>query len=331
MTKRAAITGATGLLGANLADHLLSEGYEVKACKRKSSKIDHLSSLNIEWHDAPLDDESAMSDVFADCDVVFHCAAAVSIVKKRTPILVNANILGTEHVINAVKKSKARLVHTSTVAAVAISENGEPSDESATYNFDKFGLADGYSTTKRDAEEAVLRAVKEQDLNAVVINPGYMFGAYDARPSSGALIRDVIRGRVPGVTSGRNNFADVRDVARGMRLAYEKGKTGERYILAGHNMHYADILSLIAKVGEVKAPKMNLPKSAAMLTGYFYDLKERISGRADVLNSNTIRWAYEKNFVFSSEKAKKELGYNISPLDESIGICIDWFRDNGVL
>jgi len=244
MKRRAAITGATGLLGANLADHLLSEGYEVRACKRQSSKIDHLSKLNIDWHDAPLDDEQAMAEVFEGCDVVFHCAAAVSIIKKRTPTLINANILGTEHVINAVKKSGARLVHTSTVAAVAISESGEPSVETATYNFDKFGLADGYSTTKRDAEAAVMRAVKEQKLDAVVINPGYMFGAYDARPSSGALIRDVIKGRVPGVTAGRNNFADVRDVARGMRLAYEKGKPGERYILAGHNMHYSEILTL---------------------------------------------------------------------------------------
>jgi len=324
--KRAVITGTTGLLGANLAEHLLNENFHVVGCRRQSSKIDHLAHLNIEWRDAPLESLKALKETFEGADVVFHCAAAVDIVKARTKTLVEVNLHGTERVLKACESVKVpRLIHTSTVAAVGVGD-GHPSTETQPYNFEKFGLADGYSTTKRDAERAALRFTKEHDLNVVVVNPGYMFGAYDIRPSSGALIRDLILGRVPGITAGRNNFADVCDVARGMRLAFEKGKRAERYILAGHNLSYEEIIHTIAKIANIKAPTWKIPRALASAMGKVYDLKEKLRGRSDILNSNTMTWAYEKNFVFSSEKAIKELGYRISPLEDCIERCIDWFR-----
>src|SRR5262249_59889495 len=75
-------------------------------------------------------------------------------------------------------------------------------------------------------------------LDVVIANPTYMLGPYDAKPSSGKLVVEIVRGKVPGWTLGRNNFVDVRDVARGMILVAEKGRRGGRSIPGGPNTRH---------------------------------------------------------------------------------------------
>src|SRR5262245_50232044 len=141
----AVVTGASGLLGGNLAIELIAQGHHVRATRRGRSHVTHLEDFPIEWVTADLQDEDALARSFVDADVVFHCAAQVSIVRRVTPELRAANVDGTQRVLKAVRKGGAkRLIHCSTVGAVGLSEDGRPCDESATWNFDKLGMADGY-------------------------------------------------------------------------------------------------------------------------------------------------------------------------------------------
>ena len=96
------------------------------------------------------------------------------------------------------------------MGAVGLSEDGKPCDETATWNFAEHGMDDGYVTTKRQAEDLV-RAAAAEGLDAVIVNPTYMFGPYDRKPSSGKMIVEVAHGKIPGLTPGWNNFVDVRD------------------------------------------------------------------------------------------------------------------------
>jgi dihydroflavonol-4-reductase len=221
-----------------------------------------------------------------------------------------------------------RLVHTSSVVAVGLSTDGRPCDENATWNFDTEGLVDAYAITKRRAEETINDA--RDRIDAVIVNPTYMFGPRDARPSSGRLIVDVVKRRVPGWTPGRNNFVDVRDVARGMIPAWEKGRRGERYILAGHDMTYGDVMGLIARVAGVTPPRVKVPRFAASLLGKWGDVVERC-GKEPIVNTTQIRYAFTNRFRFKSEKAARELGYTISPLEPAISDAIAWFRANAML
>jgi dihydroflavonol-4-reductase len=328
---RAVITGATGLVGSNLAIQLLELGHEVRCTKRGSSKIDHLKEFPINWVEADINDQESLVKAFKKSDVVFHCAAQVSIKPNVTPALVKNNIDGTRSVLDAVRKAKVpRLVHCSTVAAIAISENGKPVGEDKAWNFDKFNLNDGYSSTKYESQKLVLDAAAK-DVDAVIVNPAYMLGPYDPRPSSGKLIIDVVKGNVPGVTDGVNNFVDVRDVCRGMIAAWKKGKRGEMYILGNKNLSYQEIMVLIAKVAGVKPPQFQLPRMLAMAAGWFGDIKELLTGRDALVNSVTVRYAYCKNYIFSSAKAKRELDYKPGPLEDAIRDAIDWFRKQGML
>src|SRR5262249_14538889 len=152
--------------------------------------------------------------------------------------------------------------------AVGLTTTTTPSDETATWNFDRHDLSDAYAITKRQSEDVVERAT---EIDAVVVNPTFMFGPRDARPSSGQLIVDVVRHRAPGWPPGYNNSVDVRDVARGMIAAWHKGKRGERYILGGHDMTYRDVMRAIARVAGVRPPLFRVPERIAWLIGKYGD------------------------------------------------------------
>jgi dihydroflavonol-4-reductase len=326
----AAITGASGLLGSNLAVELLKQGHQVRATRRGTSKVSQLEGHAIEWVTADLSDTAALARAFTGADVVFHCAAAVSVKAKVTPELRESNVGGTARVLEAVQQAKVkRLVHCSSTVAVGLSEDGQPCTEASPWNFEKYGLADGYVTTKHLAEELVMAEAKK-GLDVVVGNPGYMFGPMDVRPSSGKFILEVAKGKTPGKSSGFNNFVDVRDVARGLMLCWQKGRAGERYILGGENVEYGQMIDRVARVAGVKAPRFYVPKLLAAPIGWVGDVQEAM-GKEPLLNTIALRHAYGTRFIFSCAKAERELGYTHGSLDVAIADALAWFRQAGML
>jgi dihydroflavonol-4-reductase len=325
------VTGASGLLGGNLAIELCRRGHFVRAIRRSPASAQHLAGHMIEWVAADLDDVRALMAAFEGAEVVFHCAALVSILRRTTKEIVAVNVDGTRRVIEAVRAMRVpRLVHCSTTAAVGLSEDGKPCTEDGRWNLAEHGLDDGYATTKRAAEGVVREAV-ESGLDAVVVNPTFMLGPYDAKPSSGRLILAVVEGKVPGHTAGRNNFVDVRDVARGMILAAEKGRQGERYILGGENLSYEEVFRTIASVAGVPPPSWRVPRIVAAAIALGGDLQHWLSGVEPLVTSVSVRWGYTTTFQFSSAKAESELGYTHGPLGPAIADAIAWFRGHGML
>lgn len=326
------VTGATGLLGGNLAEALREAGHSVRCTRRATSKTGHLDHLGLEWVEAELGDPEALTRAFDGADAVFHCAAAVSIERAVTPTLQRANVDGTRHVIDAMREASAgRLIHCSSTVTVGLSpDDVTPCDETAAFNFAEYGLDDGYVITKRAAEEMV-REAAGQGLDAVIVNPGFMFGPYDVGPSSGKMIIDVVRGRVPGMSTGRNCFVDARAVARGMIAAWEKGQAGERYILGGENRGYGEMFRAIAGVAGVKPPRFVAPKWLATIAAVGSELHGKLTDRSPLVNRNTIAWGYCSRFIFTSAKARRDLGYDPGSPDEGVQAALDWFRANGRL
>jgi dihydroflavonol-4-reductase len=319
----------SGLLGGNLAVEAIARGHHVVATKRAGSKVEHLADLPIEWRAAELGSRESLAAAFAGADVVFHCAAAVGVTREVTRELRDTNVTGTQNVIDAcIAANVKRLVHTSSVVAIGLTTNGVPCDETATWNFDREGLLDGYAITKHQAEDLVHAAKHKVD--AVIVNPTYMFGPRDARPSSGGMIVKIVQRKVPGWTEGYNNFVDVRDVARGMLAAWQKGRRGERYILGGHDMTYRAVFEQIAEVAGVKPPRFRIPIPIAKLIGRAGDFIEA-RGREPIVNSTQIRYAYTDKFRFASRKAHDELGYVYGPIGLAIADALGWFRSHGMV
>jgi dihydroflavonol-4-reductase len=115
-----------------------------------------------------------------------------------------------------------------------------------------------------------------------------------------------------------------------MLLVAEKGRTGQRYILGGENLTYGEITQRIAQIAGVKAPSWYVPRALAAPLGWIGDFLEAVGG-APLITSATVAFAYCPDFIFSSDKARRELGYTTGPLDEAIRDAIEWFRTRGML
>ncbi len=327
---RIAVTGASGLLGANVAAAAVAGGHEVICTRRGSSRADAVADLPITWAEAPLSDVEALRAAFTGCEAVVHCAASTSILPHVTPELDEANVRGTAHVLHAVTAAAVRrLVHVSSTVAVGVSEDGAPCTEDSPWNLAAHGLADGYATTKRQSEDLVREAVAAGRVDAVIGNPGFLFGPRDARPSSGTMILEVASGKALLAAPGRNNFVDVRAVAASLLRMIEAGRTGERYILGGENLTYLEMFGKIADVVGARRPLGSAPRLVAMGVGLGGDLVQRLTGREQSVTTNTVRWGYHPGFVVSSDKARRELGHAPGPVEDAVRAAWDWFRATG--
>lgn len=326
----AAITGATGQLGANLAERLHQEGWTVRATRRGSSKVDHLADLPLQWFEAGLDQPEALARAFDGADAVFHCAGDLALPRRPTPSQIATNVTGTGNVLAAARRASGRVVHVSTASCVGLSVNGALVNEEATYNFEIEGLDDGYSLTKRDAERLAIAAA-EAGQDVVIVNPCFLFGPRDARPGSGRVIIELARGKIPALPSGVSNFVDSRDVASGMLLAWQRGISGQRYLLTGENRPWATMFEHIAAILGVRAPRLRTPDWATMMVGYLGDLGQAVVGRELTVNSVAARWSTTKRYQFDGGKARRELGYSSRDPDEGVRAAVDWFRQAGML
>ncbi len=325
-----AVTGATGLVGANLVTLLREHGHRVVATKRHGSRTDLLDGLGVTWVAAPLSDPDALARAFDGADLVFHCAAAVSIRRRVLPWITAATVDGTRHVIDAMARAGAgRLVHCSSTVCVGVSDDDAPCTEESAWNLQEKGLADAYNTTKHESE-LVVRAAAADGFDAVIVNPGFMLGPLDQRPSSGRMLLEVVNRRIPSVPPGRNSFVDVRDVVAGMLAAAERGRPGERYILGGHNLTYGDFWSRVGALAGVKPPSGAVPRALALIPGVIGDLTEYFHDRDPFLNRPAVRFGYERGFIVSSDKAARELGYTLRPVEEGVVAALEWFRDHGL-
>jgi dihydroflavonol-4-reductase len=176
-----------------------------------------------------------------------------------------------------------------------------------------------------------VRAAAVHELDAVIVNPAFMLGPRDARPSSGAMIVQVVRGRVPVWTSGYNNFVDVRSVARGCVMAWLRGQRGRRYILGGENLTYRDAFTRIARIAGVQPPRWPAPRLATLAAGYLGDAYQAATGREPLFNSVAARYAYTDRSQYTSARAEAELGYRAGTLDPAITDALAWFRSHQMI
>ncbi|MCC7355653.1 MAG: SDR family oxidoreductase [Anaerolineae bacterium] len=323
------VIGATGLLGGNLTRQLVEQGEEVRVLarprqRRKPSAID---GLPVEVVAGDVTDLESVRRALYACRHVYHAAGLLGMGSGEWAQYRRTNVEGTANVCRAAMEAGVeRLVYTSTASAVGWSVDGNPVDETAPWNFDRWPVP--YIVTKREAEVLVIELVS-RGLPAVVVNPTYCFGPWDAKPSTGTLLRVAATGLLAAVPGGGANFVDVRDVARGHILAMARGRVGERYILGGENLSWMEFFRLAAQLLRVRPPRFVFPRWLGVLGGYWADLLARL-GMPMPISANGMRTFYVRHFV-SSEKAKRELGYRPSSARTAIADAITWMREYGYL
>lgn len=307
------VTGASGFVGRHLLP-LLTPNHRVRALVRPGQELP--GDVEFEPVEGRLDDREALARGVAGADLVVHLAALVSFRREDRAAMQRINVDATATLAALARAAGVRrLLHVSTISAVAYRDGPEIVDETAPYNFAP--LAIGYCDTKYEAERAVLGEV-ERGLDAVIVNPPSMFGAGDPRKGGdGSLITAVLEGRMKFAAPGGINVANVEDVCGGILAAIARGRSGQRYILGGENLTGRELAERIAAVAGGVAPKRSMPRPVVRVAAAALGLKERLLGSRLPLTSEILRLA-PRFLWYSSAKAERELGWRAGRVDPGI-------------
>jgi dihydroflavonol-4-reductase len=324
------ITGPTGLLGHNLIRLLVSEGHRIRAIVQPQAPVNFLLGLDIEIIPCDIVTDTALLDkAMEGCDAVIHTAALTTVSPARSPLHRLVNVQGAINVMEAALKNNVkRYIHVGTANSFGYGSAGRPGTESCAYNSGKYGL--DYTDSKLEAQQIVLDYVKSRGLSAIVVNPTYMIGPYDAKPSSGAMIVAVCTGKLKGYSPGGKNCISVKDVSRAISNALTHGKIGECYILGNENLTYKALFEKVARSAGVDVPSLKIPALAVKAWGLAGSLYERVAKRKTMLNYPMARIACDCHY-FNAEKAVRELGLPQTPLEQAIEEAIQWFASNGYI
>jgi dihydroflavonol-4-reductase len=320
------VTGATGLVGNNVVRQLVSRGQSVRVLVRgRGQTVDRaFAGLPVERRSGELDDARSLEAAADGAAVVIHSAAMVHCGWRHLDEMREVNVAGTRRVARAARLAGARLIHVSSVDAIGLRPDGRPADEETPPG----GMPEcPYVVTKREAEAAVLEEV-DRGLDAVIVNPVYMVGPWDWKPSSGRMLLEVSAGKGLFAPPGGNDFVDVRDVAAGILAAIERGRTGRRYILGGHGLSYLEAWRIFARVTGRMQPLGMAPPAAVRMAGWLGDAVSLFTRRERPVNSAATAMSMLAH-NFSTRRAEAELGYTYRSFEATVQDAWEWFLERG--
>ena len=325
------VTGGTGFIGSTLVRHLLSDGHEVRVLVRHKKDSFLLENLNVEIINGDVTSVRAVEKAVRGCDMVFNLASLYAFYpfwKKNPKAIYKINVQGTVNMLNAsLKYGVKKFIHTSTIATIGSEPDGKPSDENT--RFEDHG-ASHYARSKYLAEQEVLKFY-QQGLPAVILNPAIVIGERDYKPTpSGDVIVKFLNRKYPGYFDTLWSVADADDVARAHIIASERGRIGERYILAD-NRYYSlrETFQILEKITGISAPRFEIPYW--LLLGFTY-LEEAFSHfvlrRKPLMPTEGVKFC-KMSIPYNNAKSIRELGYRPTPFEETLKKAVLWYRKNG--
>ncbi|MDP2892028.1 MAG: NAD-dependent epimerase/dehydratase family protein [Bacillota bacterium] len=317
------VTGAAGHVGNVLARRLSEKGEKLRLLLSPTSNEKALSGIDGEIIRMNTLERQKVREAVRGCRLVYHCAGVIDIAGTNSKRMKDSNVLGTKSVVDAcLQEGVERLVYVSTIHVLEEAPRGSATTEVLCK--DDREVVGLYGKTKLEATNYVLDAVKK-GLNAVITYPTGIIGPYDFKGSElGTQIRRYARkNHLQLYLNGGYDFVDVRDVADGLILACEKGKTGQGYILSGQKLTLKEILDTVEQCTGFKNPKFCVPVWLAYFGGCFTPVFSLITGRKAVFTIYSIK-TVRSNSQISCRKAREELGYSPRPVTESIRDALVW-------
>ena len=327
------VTGATGFLGANLIRALIARGDEVHCIVRKPNIC--VEGVDVQLHTIPLKDHPVeverLAKVMQGCSVVYHVAGIFDPSPGGADRMVDLHVFATRALLRAAEKAKVeRFVYCSSSITVAYGNKSNPGIESQYFDaFAVYGtsgpLIDYYRSKLQG--EALVRGWKSMD--SVIVNPDYIIGPYDVKPTSGQLILSMSKSWLPVYPKGGKCFLGAHDCALAHIAAAEYGKTGERYLLGGHNLSYQEFMTKVSCVVGSRPPKIPLPRMALSLAGKIGSVASSVDPhRFAGLEPHVLLSMHEERSR-SAEKMITELKVTPRPIEESIQEAYQWFVRHG--
>jgi dihydroflavonol-4-reductase len=312
------LTGGTGFIGGEIARQLRGRSDDVVCLVRNPAKGEAAAALGCELVAGDLGDAAAIQGGMEGCDAVIHAAAIyeVGIAAKRRPAMWEANVAGTERVMTAALAAKVpRIVYVSTVGVFGNTRK-EVVDES--YEHPEQSFTSYYEETKLEAHKLVKRMIAEQDLPAIIVQPGGVYGPGDTSQVAD-LLEQFFAGRLPLLPFPELGIcmSHVEDIAGGVLLALEKGRLGEIYVISGPATTMREAIETVAAISGRRAPKRDLPTGLMKAMIPIGPLVGKLMGQPPNLRE-LISSGDGVTFWASYGKAARELGYAPRGLEDGL-------------
>lgn len=320
------LTGGTGFLGKNVARALSARGHEVRLLARAGSNLAGLPAGDIVRGDVC--DAASLRGAAEGCQAILHMAALVKMWVPEREVFDRVNVEGLRAALAAAEGVGARLVYTSSFMAIGPT-GAAPADESQIHPGHSF--RNDYERTKAQAD-VIAREAAAAGRDVVLLYPGVVYGPGDRTAGNIVvnMIADHLRGRFPGIIGPGDrlwSYAFVEDVAAGHVDALEKGRAGERYLLAGENVSMNDFFRLLAEASGVPAPRLHIPYAAAGALGWMLYAWAELTGMEPLLTHEVVG-VFREHWSYTSAKAQRDLGYRTTSLRDGLRRTLDWLRSD---
>jgi dihydroflavonol-4-reductase len=320
------VTGATGLIGTHVVEHLVAEGHDVVALTRSRSNASHLPD-EVAVAEGDITEKGSMRDPMTGADGVFHLAAwfYVGPGPRETETAERINVEGTRNVLELMDELDVRKgVYTSTVG-VYPGTGGRTVDESIDPERPTFAV---YFRTKWEAHYDVAKPMMEDGLPLVIVQPGAVYGPHDKRyGSTRGAFRDYLQEDLPAIPRRWTlSFDYAPDTARAHILAMEKGQPGEEYIVASEPRTMGDVFACAEEITGVPAPRTAPDRLFWGLAKVMRGV-ERVTTPPEGLEAETMDFFAGRQYLVDNSKAKRELGIEHRPLKQGLREYLSWETD----
>ncbi len=330
------ILGATGAIGHHTANAVLERGHELVVIHRAYSNLESIKDLTFSSRIfssrvfssriGDLNDRASLLQAFTGLDAIINCAAYYPTKPRALQAEVKIAVSQMENFYQACSQADIqKIVYLGAAIALPKHPQALPGTEELIYTH-----APQNKNPYLQVKWKMDRLAREQAKNGlpvVIAIPSMCFGEFDYRPSTGKLIVEIANGTIPGYIRGDRNIIYTGDAGKGLMLACEGGKPGERYLFTGTNLSMDELVKRIAELAGVSPPKIVIPLPIAKAICKFQETKYQLfGGKLPKISSSAIAVMASGQFLDGS-KAQKELGFQSKvDLNEAISRAINWFR-----
>ena len=320
---RVLVMGASGFLGSHVVKELVAAGRDVRIMVRASSNTIAIDHLQVERVVGDISDGDALASAMVGCDSLFYCVVDTRAWLRDPAPLYQTNVDGLRRVMDiALDSGIKRFVFTSTFGTIGINPSGL-STELDSFNWWK--KAPDYVKCRVQAEQLFIEYCQDKGLPGVACCVGNTYGADDVAPTPhGKMVKDAAMGKMPYYWQGGGPSVGIRDAARALLLAEEKGVVGERYIVSERWVDFKELFSLAAGQAGISPPKTRIPLAILYLMAGIADIGAFFTRRDNRFSVASIRCSTLLPNV-DSAKAQRELDWRPQPIETAVAEAVDFY------
>lgn len=322
----ALVIGANGFLGSHVVRQLLAAGQATRVMVRRGSDTSNLEGLNVEYCYGDIFDQATVKRAMQDCNVVYYCVVDTRAWLRDPAPLFRTNVEGLQSVLDiAVDAQLKRFVFTSSIVTIARSLD-KPATEDMPFNW--AALGGGYVQSRVEAENLLFKYVRDKGLPAVAMCVSNTYGPDDHQPTPhGSLVATAAKGKLPFTVAGiKTEVVGVKDAARALILAAEKGRNGERYIISEKFVDMTDIYKAAAASTGAKKPLLQIPRWLIYGLGAVGNVIAALTGKDLLLTTHSVRMMHIMT-AMNHSKAERELNWHPAPIEESIAEAAHFYSE----